>query len=122
VQNSSFTFWINQAYVKERVNWYWTMRPYRVANFDRHALKPSDERALKAGQVFRECAKDCPEIVVVPAGEFMMGSPATEEGRYNDEGPQQKITIAKPFAVSKFDATFAEWDRCASLGGCPQKG
>jgi formylglycine-generating enzyme required for sulfatase activity len=112
--------WINQAYVKERVNWYWTMRPYRVANFDRHVLKPGDERALKPRQVFRECANDCPEMVVVPAGEFMMGSPATEEGRYNDEGPQQKITIAKPFAVSKFDVTFADWDRCVSVGGCPQ--
>ena len=59
-------------------------------------------------------------MIVVPAGEFMMGSPATEEGRYDNEGPQHKVTIAKPFAVSKFDVTFADWDACVSVGGCPQ--
>ena len=49
-----------------------------------------------------------------------MGSPVTEQGRYNNEGPQHKVTIAKPFAVSKFDVTFADWDACASLGACPK--
>jgi formylglycine-generating enzyme required for sulfatase activity len=108
------------AYVQERVNWYWTTRPYRVANFDPHVLKPDAERALKPGQAFRECAKDCPEMVVVPAGEFMMGSIETEEGRYADEGPRHEVTIARPFAVSKFDVTFDDWDACVSVGGCPR--
>ena len=36
-----------------------------------HVLSPDAERALKPGQAFRECAKDCPEMIVVPAGEFM---------------------------------------------------
>ena len=67
--------------------------------FRPYVLKPEAERALKPRRAFRECAKDCPEMIVVPAGEFMMGSPATEEGRYNNEGPQHKVTIAKPFAV-----------------------
>jgi len=58
-------------------------------------------------------------MVVVPAGKFMMGSPATEKGRYPHEGPQRLITIAKPFAVSKFAVTFADWDACVSVGGCP---
>ena len=53
-------------------------------------------------------------MVVVPAGEFMMGSPAGEEGRYDDEGPQRKVTIARPFAVGKFEVTFAEWDACVA--------
>ena len=57
-------------------------------------------------------------MIVVPAGEFMMGSPATEKGRYDDEGPQHEVTIARPFAVSKFDVTFADWDACVSVGGC----
>ena len=60
------------------------MRPYRVANFDPYVLKPEAERALKPRRAFRECAKDCPEMIVVPAGEFMMGSPATEKGRYDE--------------------------------------
>ena len=43
-----------------------------------------------------------------------MGSPATEQGRYNNEGPQHTVTIAKPFAVSKYDVTFADWDACVA--------
>jgi formylglycine-generating enzyme required for sulfatase activity len=113
---------INEEYVKEQWNWVWTMRPYRKANFDPYVLKPEAERVLRPGDPFRECAKDCPEMVVVPAGEFMMGSPTTETGRYNNEDPQHKVTIAKPFAVSKFDVTFDDWDACLSIGGCPKEG
>ena len=50
-----------------------------------------------------------------------MGSPATEKGRRHDnESPQHAVTFARPFAVSKFDVTFADWDACVSVGGCPQ--
>jgi formylglycine-generating enzyme required for sulfatase activity len=112
--------WINEGYVKERMNWYITMRPYRVANVDPYVLKPEAERALKPLASFRECAKDCPEMIVIPAGSFAMGSPITEKGRHTNEGPQRTVTIAKPFAVSKFDVTFDEWEACVSVGGCPQ--
>ena len=83
-------------------------------------LKPEVERALKPLASFRERAKDCPEMIVIPAGSFAMGSPATEKGRYPNEGPQRSVTIAKPFAVSKFDVTFLDWDACVSVGGWPQ--
>jgi formylglycine-generating enzyme required for sulfatase activity len=56
--------------------------------------------------------------VVVPAGEFTIGSPANEAERSSDEGPQRRVTIARPFAVGKFEVTFAEWDACAAGGGC----
>jgi formylglycine-generating enzyme required for sulfatase activity/uncharacterized caspase-like protein len=78
-------------------------------------LKPAEERALKPGDSFKECGT-CPEMVVVPAGSFMMGSPPGEGGR--GEGPQQQVTIARSFAVGKYEVTFAEWDACASAGGC----
>jgi formylglycine-generating enzyme required for sulfatase activity len=98
------------------------VRPYRVANFDPYALKPEAERALKPLASFRECAKDCPEMIVIPAGSFMMGSLPTEKGRYNDEddgsGRQHEVVFAKPFAVSQFDVTFADWDACIAVGGC----
>jgi formylglycine-generating enzyme required for sulfatase activity len=112
--------WINQAYVKEQMNWYMTMRPYRVTNVDPYVLTAEAERALKPQASFRECAKDCPEMIVIPAGEFTMGSSEGEKGRYTNEGPQRPVTIAKPFAVSKFDVTFDDWDACVSVGGCPQ--
>jgi formylglycine-generating enzyme required for sulfatase activity/CHAT domain-containing protein/tetratricopeptide (TPR) repeat protein len=72
----------------------------------------------KGGESFCDCA-DCPEMVVVPAGHFIMGSPKSErDGFGNDEGPQHKVTIAKPFAVGKYAVTFAEWDACVADGGC----
>ena len=67
---------------------------------------------LRPGRVFRDCP-DCPEMVVVPAGSFMMGSNA-----YSSEKPIHRVRIAKPFAVGKYEVTFAEWDACASDGGC----
>ena len=62
--------------------------------------------ARGAGRVFRDCPV-CPEMVELPAGEFTMGSPESEKGRNRDEGPQRKVTFAQPFAVGKFEATFA---------------
>ena len=51
------------------------------------------ERALKPGDSLPKECRDCPEMVVVPAGRFMMGSQS--EG---SAGPQHEVTIAKPFA------------------------
>src|SRR5262249_28530470 len=60
-----------------------------------------------AGQVFRDCP-DCPEMVVIPAGSFLMGAPANEPGRDAIEGPQRRVKIAQ-FAAGKFDITRAQW-------------
>jgi formylglycine-generating enzyme required for sulfatase activity len=76
------------------------------------------DEPLKPGQSFKDCATDCPEMVVIPAGSFTMGSPQYEPGHKKDEAPQHNVTIAKPFAVSKFEVTFAEWDACAAHGDC----
>jgi formylglycine-generating enzyme required for sulfatase activity len=66
---------------------------------------------------FKDC-DDCPEMVVVPPGSFMMGSPVTEKGRSSDEGPQHPVNFARAFAVGKFAVTFDEWDACVADGGC----
>jgi formylglycine-generating enzyme required for sulfatase activity len=113
--------WINQSGLKEQWNWYMTVRPYMLAQVGPYVLSPDAERALKPGDSFKECAKDCPEMIVIPAGAFTMGLPAYENDQGN-ESPQHKVTIAKPLAVSKFGVTFAQWDLCVSLGGCPQVG
>jgi formylglycine-generating enzyme required for sulfatase activity len=75
------------------------------------------ERALKPKDVLKECDK-CPEMVVVPAGTFMMGSPASESGRMDHEGPRHSVRIGEPFAVGRFAVTFDEWDACVADGGC----
>ncbi|MDD9985362.1 MAG: formylglycine-generating enzyme family protein [Spirochaetaceae bacterium] len=69
------------------------------------------------GEQFRDCA-ECPEMVVVPAGSYVMGSPSSEEGRWDHEGPQHRVTIGEPFAVGTYEVTFEEWDACVSGGGC----
>ena len=73
--------------------------------------------AQAVGEVFRDCAT-CPEMVVVPAGTFMMGSPGSEEGRYGDEHPRHRVKIGTPFAVGVYEVTFAEWDACVRGGAC----
>ena len=70
-----------------------------------------------AGSVFKDCA-ECPELLVVPAGQFLMGSPPGEPDRDVDEGPQHTVTIARPFAAGKYEVTFDEWDACVAGGGC----
>jgi formylglycine-generating enzyme required for sulfatase activity len=65
----------------------------------------------------RDCV-ECPEMVVVPAGSFMRGSPEDEEGRWHAEGPQREVTIAEPFAIGEYEVTFNEWDACVKAGGC----
>ena len=56
-------------------------------------------------------------LLVVPAGQFLMGSPPGEPDR-DDEGPQHTVTIARPFAAGKYEVTFDEWDACVAGGGC----
>jgi len=77
------------------------------------ALTAEEEHALRPGDRFQECAS-CPEMVVIPAGEFMMGS---EQGD-KDEKPVHRVAIGKPFAVGRFSVTFDEWDGCIAHGGC----
>jgi formylglycine-generating enzyme required for sulfatase activity len=69
---------------------------------------------------FRDCPS-CPEMVEVPEGEFLMGSPESERGRNKDEGPQHRVALGKPFAAGKFEVTFAEWDACVVEGGCANR-
>jgi formylglycine-generating enzyme required for sulfatase activity len=56
---------------------------------------------------FREC-RDCPEMVAVPAGGFVMGSPAKESGRFDSEGPQHPVSV-RAFALGKYDVTNEEF-------------
>ncbi len=70
----------------------------------------------RAGAVFRDCA-DCPEMVVVPAGSFTMGSPESEKGHSKDEGPTHRVTIPSPFAVGKHEVTRGEFGRFMAATG-----
>ena len=52
---------------------------------------------------FQECS-ECPVMIGIPAGTFLMGSPANESGRFNSEVPQHEVAI-KAFALGKYDVT-----------------
>ena len=96
-----------------------TLRDPRNATIARAAATGTivdDDDPAQPGTTFRDCAA-CPELVLVPAGSYRMGSPATETGRHADE-QQRSVTIAAPFAVGVHEVTFAEWDACVAGGGC----
>ena len=78
---------------------------------------PAPAPARSKGDVFRDCDA-CPEMVVVPAGQFQMGSPDSERGRFSGEGPVHRVTIGEPFAAGVYEVTFEEWDACVLDGGC----
>jgi formylglycine-generating enzyme required for sulfatase activity len=75
---------------------------------------------LNPKDTFKDCP-ECPEMVVVPTGFFIMGSPVNEKSRDENEGPQRKVTISSPLAIAKYEVTFAEWDACVNAGGCKHK-
>lgn len=69
----------------------------------------------KAGDKFRDCP-DCPELIVVPGGSFVMGSSAEERAREgvpetfgNREQPQHPVTIGKAFALGRTEVTVAQY-------------
>ena len=66
-------------------------------------------------EVFRDCPT-CPELVAIPAGEFRMGSPGSEEGRNGDEGPQRGVRVER-FALGRYEVMFEEYERFAVATG-----
>ena len=76
------------------------------------AQAPTQPSRLEPGDVFRDCT-DCGELVVLPPGDFVMGSNDTPY-----EKPERTIPIPRPFAIGRREVTFAEWDQCADAGAC----
>ena len=70
------------------------------------------------GVIFRDCDQ-CPQMVVVPAGRFRMGD--VSGAGASDEKPVHDVILAAPFAVGKYEVTFAEWDACVAAGGCKHR-
>jgi formylglycine-generating enzyme required for sulfatase activity len=84
----------------------------KVGQNERRCFRPGAGKT----EFFKDCPT-CPEMVVVPAGTFTMGSPANEPERSFGEA-QVPVSIALPFAVGRFAVTFDEWDACVADDGC----
>ncbi|TWG88479.1 formylglycine-generating enzyme required for sulfatase activity [Cupriavidus gilardii J11] len=82
-------------------------------------MRQLKSRGIEPGKPFRDC-RDCPEMVPIPAGDFVMGSPEDEAGRYGNER-QHAVRIGAPLAVGRFSVTFDEWDACVRDGGCDHR-
>jgi formylglycine-generating enzyme required for sulfatase activity len=91
--------------------------PVQIMPAGIYPLTPEREQALRPKDSFKECDA-CPEMVVVPKGSFIMGTPITEVDRSKGEDPLHRVTFARPFAVGRFTISFDEWDACLADGGC----
>ena len=102
------------------------MNPWLVGWFPILAMAasgplPGSSGGPAPGATFRDC-ETCPEMVVVPPGAFVIGSPSDEQGRRANEGPQKEIRIARPFAVGRFEVTRDEYDAFLRDSGHPVSG
>jgi formylglycine-generating enzyme required for sulfatase activity/curved DNA-binding protein CbpA len=66
---------------------------------------------------FSDCPA-CPEMVMIPAGQTLIGSRPESAGYRPEEGPAHKVTIRKPFAVSKYGISAGNWRACVDAGIC----
>ncbi len=82
-----------------------------IAHRIREVLKAIGRRTVKLGD------RVSMEFVRIPPGKFTMGSPADEEGRFDDEGPQREVTITRPFHMGICEVTQEQWE--AVMGGNP---
>ena len=99
-------------------------------------FKVIDPRAYSPLDAFRECDV-CPEMIVLPMGEFLMGGPpgesrlsihwdagnirrVTPDDPYiaYQEGPVHSVTIDLPIAMGRNEVTLGEWKACVASGGC----
>ena len=89
------------------------------------AMAPvADLSALPSGRVFRDCS-DCPDMVAIPPGRFLMGTPASDSESWSleREGPVHEVAIARPFALGRYEVTRAQFATFAaatshSSSGC----
>nr|VFJ72350.1 MAG: Formylglycine-generating enzyme, required for sulfatase activity, contains SUMF1/FGE domain [Candidatus Kentron sp. FW] len=71
-------------------------------------------------KTFRDRLRDGsfgPEMIIIPAGEFLMGSPKDEPKRDSDEGPQHRVRITKSFALGVTEVTFEGYERFSHATG-----
>jgi formylglycine-generating enzyme required for sulfatase activity len=87
----------------------WLQRtPGVEAERGRVDAEPRQQDVLRERQGERDCER-CPAMLRVSPGFFVMGSPETEHGRRDSEGPQQRMTIVRTFWLGKYEVTRGEF-------------
>jgi formylglycine-generating enzyme required for sulfatase activity len=98
--------WWKRAWLNEQAYW----------AFHTHPLSTDKEHALAPAADFVECT-DCPKMIVVPSGNFIMGS-LESSPFFKMELPPHPVTINQRFAISALEVTLGEWNACVDHGGC----
>ncbi len=80
------------------------------------AVGASAQAVYGAGSVMKDCS-DCPEVVVLPKGHFLMGAPENEIGRKSNEVPQHDVGISANIAIGRFELKRGEFARFAEDSG-----
>jgi formylglycine-generating enzyme required for sulfatase activity len=75
---------------------------------------------MQPGETFQEC-RNCPEMVVIPSGSFMMGSPENEAERRENE-LQHEVTFTESFAIATTPVTWNMWEACVRDARCDGMG
>ena len=73
-------------------------------------------RCVQAKEVLRDCG-NCPEVVVMPAGKFWMGTRDSAKTTEGASAPERIVSV-RAFAAGRYEVTFEEWDECAQQGAC----
>jgi len=83
------------------------------------AYVPAQSAGMAVAQIdsFSDCKDDCPVMVTLPRGTFMMGS-VDGNDLGHEELPIHPVQIGYTLAVAKYAVTFSQWDACVRDGGC----
>jgi formylglycine-generating enzyme required for sulfatase activity/DNA-binding winged helix-turn-helix (wHTH) protein len=90
--------------------------PQSTASFAPLSVLTSSHVAVQSLAAFRDC-EDCPEMIALPAGEFLMGSPDGESERRDVEGRPRRVVIAKRFAIGRFEITMEQFSAFVADAG-----
>lgn len=83
--------------------------------------RAAEWRPETTADIFRDCL-ECPEMMVLPEGGFEMGSPSSEAGRWDNEGPRLPVRIGYRLAVGKYEVTVGEFGRFVAATGYEAEG
>jgi len=74
---------------------------------------------LSPGDIFVDCENVCPQMVVIPPGQHLLGAPLNDDGSARQ---RPAVHFGRPFAIGRFEITFDEWDACVADGVCRSAG